>query len=72
MKKYLFIILLVGICSCEDAEQTQSNLDETKNGIILQAFRERTDISFDKTTRDLNTLILDRLSGKPIRNGFIF
>ena len=62
MKKYLFIILLVGICSCEDAEQTQSNLDETTNGIILPAFRERTDISFDKKTRDLNTLILDSSS----------
>ena len=62
MKKYLFIILLVGICSCEDAEQTQSNLDETTNGIILPAFRERTDISFDKKTRDLNTLVFDSLS----------
>ena len=62
MKKYLFIILLVGICSCEDAEQSQSNLDETTNGIILPAFRERTDISFDKKTRDLNTLILDSSS----------
>ena len=62
MKKYLFIILLVGICSCEDAEQTQSNLDETTNGIILPAFRERTDISFDKKNRDLNTSILDSSS----------
>ena len=62
MKKYLFIILLVGICSCENAEQTQSNLDETSTGIILPAFRERTDISFDKKTRDLNTLILDSSS----------
>ena len=62
MKKYLFIILLVGVCSCEDVEQTQSNLDETTNGIILPAFRERTDISFDKKTRDLNTLVLDSSS----------
>ena len=62
MKKYLFIVLLFGICSCEDAKQTQSKLDETTNGIILPAFRERTDISFDKKTRDLNTLVLDSSS----------
>tara|TARA_B100002051_G_scaffold148893_1_gene141025 strand:- start:3206 stop:3664 length:459 start_codon:yes stop_codon:yes gene_type:complete len=62
MKKYLFIILLVGVCCCEDAEQTHSNLDETTNGITLPAFRERTDISFDKKTRDLNTLVFDSLS----------
>ena len=62
MKKYLFIILLVGVCSCEDVERTQSSLGETTNGIILPAFRERTDISFDKKTRDLNTLVLDSSS----------
>ena len=62
MKKYLFIILLVGVCCCGDAEQTHSNLDETTNGITLPAFRERTDNSFDKKTRDLNTLVFDSLS----------
>ena len=62
MKKYLFIVLLIGVCSCVDAEQTHSNLDETTNGIILPAFRERADISFDKKTRYLNTLILDSSS----------
>ena len=50
MKKYLFIVLLVEICSCDNAEQTQSNLDETTNGIILPAFRKRTDTSFDKNS----------------------
>ena len=62
MKKYLFIFILVGICCCEDAKQTHSNLDETTNGITLPAFRERTDISFDKKTRDLNTLVFDSSS----------
>ena len=62
MKKYLFIVLLVGICSCDTADQTQSNLNETTNGIILPAFRKRTDTSFDKKTRDLNTIVLDRSS----------
>ena len=59
LKKFLFIVLLVGVLNCEDAEQTQSNLYENPNGIILSALRERTDISFDKKTRDLNTLVLD-------------
>ena len=62
MKKYLFIVLLFGVCSCEDTQQTQSSLDETTNGIVLPAIRERTDISFDKKTRDLNTLVLDSSS----------
>ena len=59
LKIFLFIVLLVGVLNCEDAEQTQSNLYENPNGIILSALRERKDISFDKKTRDLNTLVLD-------------
>ena len=62
MKKYLYVILLVGVWGCEDAEQTQSYLDETPNDIILSALRERTNISFNKKTRDLNTLVSDSSS----------
>ena len=62
MKKYLYAILLVGVCGCEDAEQTQSYLDQTPNDIILSALRERANISFNKKTRDLNTLVSDSSS----------
>ena len=58
-RKYPLTILLIGIWSWEDTEQTKSNLSETPNGTILSALRERTGISFDKKTRDLNTLVLD-------------
>ena len=58
MKNYLFIVLLIGVCSCEDAEKTQSNLDDSPNSILLSALRERTDISFDKKTRDLNLSLI--------------
>ena len=62
LKKYVSIFLLVGVCSCEVAKQTESNLNETANAIILPALRERTDILFNKRTRDLNTLVLDSSS----------
>ena len=62
MRKYFFIFLLVGICRCEDAEQTKTNLDKSTSGTILPALRKRTDIYFDKKTRDLNTLVLDSSS----------
>ena len=59
MKKYLFIVLLFWVLSCEDSEKTESYINETTNNIILLAFRERTEISFNKKTRDLNTLVSD-------------
>ena len=62
MKKYLFIVLLVGVWSCEDSEQTESYINKTSNDIILLALRERTEISFNKKTRDLKTLISDSSS----------
>ena len=62
MKNYFFIVLFAGVWSCEDAELINSNLDETHNYTILSALRERTDISFDKKTRDLNTLLSDSSS----------
>ena len=60
MKKYLFILLLVGIWSCEDKKESYNN--ETSNDIILLALRKRTEISFNKKTRDLNTLVSDSSS----------
>ena len=62
MKKYLFIVLLFGVWSCEDSGQKESYNNETSNDIILLALRERTEISFNKKTRDLNTLVSDSSS----------
>ena len=62
MKKYLFFVLLVGIQSCEDSGQKESYNNETSNDIILLALRARTEISFNKKTRDLNTLVSDSSS----------
>ena len=62
MKQYLFIVLFVGVWSCENSEQTESYINETSNDIILLALRERTEISFDKKTRDLKTLVSDSSS----------
>ena len=62
MKQYLFIVLFVGVWSCEDSGQTESYINETSNDIILLALRERTEISFDKKTRDLKTLVSDSSS----------
>ena len=59
MKNYPLIVLLVGIWSWDDVAQTKSSPYETPNGTILSALRERSGISFDKKTRDLNTLVLD-------------
>ena len=62
MKKYLFIVLLFGVWSCEDSGQKESYNNETSNDIILLALRDRTEISFNKKTRDLNTLVSDSSS----------
>ena len=62
MKKYLFIVLLFWVCSCLDSGQKESYNNETSNDIILLALRERTEISFNKKTRDLNTLVSDSSS----------
>ena len=62
MKQYIFIVSFVGVWSCEDLEQTESYIDETSNDIILLALRERTEVSINKKTRDLNTLVSDSSS----------
>ena len=62
MNKYLFIVLFVGVWGCEDSRQTESYINETSNDIILLALRERAEISFNKKTRDLNTLVSDSSS----------
>ena len=62
MKKYLFIFLIVGFSSCEDSGQIESYINETSNNIILLALKERTEISFNKKTRDLKTLVSDSSS----------
>ena len=62
MKKYLFIVLFVGVWSCEDSGQIESYINETSNNIILLALKERTEISFNKKTRDLKTLVSDSSS----------
>ena len=59
MKQYLFIVLFVGVWCCEDSEQTKSYINESSNDIILLALKERTEISFNKKTRDLKTLVSD-------------
>ena len=62
MKKYLLIFLLVGVWSCEDSGQIESYINETSNDIILLALKKRTEISFNKKTRDLKTLVSDSSS----------
>ena len=62
MKNYLFIFLIVGFSSCENSGQIESYINETSNDIILLALRERTEISFNKKTRDLKTLVSDSSS----------
>ena len=62
MKQYIFIVSFVGVWSCEDLEQTESYIDETSNDIILLALRERTEVSINKKTRDLKTLVSDSSS----------
>ena len=62
MKNYLFIFLIVGFSSCEDSGQIESYINETSNDIILLTLRERTEISFNKKTLDLKTLVLDSSS----------
>ena len=62
MKKYLFIVLFVGVWNCEDSGQIESYINETSNDIILLTLRERTEISFNKKTLDLKTLVLDSSS----------
>ena len=62
MKQYIFIVSFVGVWSCEDLEQTESYIDETSNDIILLALSERTEVSINKKTRDLNTLVSDSSS----------
>ena len=62
MKNYLFIFIIVGFSSCEDSEQTKSYINESSNDIILLALKERTEISFNKKTRDLKTLVSDSSS----------
>ena len=59
MKKYLSIVLLFGVLSCEDSGKTEFYINETANDIVLLALRERKEISFNKKTRDLNTLVSD-------------
>ena len=59
MKNYLFIFLIVGFSSCENSGQIESYINETSNNIILLALKERTEISFNKKTRDLKTLVSD-------------
>ena len=62
MKNYLFIFLIVGFSGCEDSGQIESYINETSNNIILLALKERTEISFNKKTRDLKTLVSDSSS----------
>ena len=62
MKNYLFIFLIVGFSSCENSGQIESYINETSNNIILLALKERTEISFNKKTRDLKTLVSDSSS----------
>ena len=62
MKNYLFIFIIVGFSSFEDSGQIESYINETSNDIILLALKERTEISFNKKTRDLKTLVSDSSS----------
>ena len=59
MKNYLFIFLIAGFSSCEDSGQIESDINETSNDIVLLALKERTEISFNRKTRDLKTLVSD-------------
>ena len=61
MLKTLSLLPFIGLAllNCNLTEQAESGVDETSNDVILNALKERNDIGFNKSTRDLNTLIED-------------
>lgn len=61
MVKTLSLLPFIGLAllNCNLAEQAESGVNETSNDVILNALKERTDIGFNKNTRDLITLIED-------------
>ena len=61
MFKALSLLPFIGLAllNCNLTEQAESGIDETSNDVILNALKERNDIGFNKSTRDLNTLIED-------------